>query len=370
MAYQQWNWQHKNWPHFFYNKNVIKHLELLFLKNTGTVIGVLKHLEEVAHKHFLVEILSDEAMNTSKIEGEYLDRDSVQSSIKQNLGLTTDKRKVPPAEYGVSEMMVDLYLNYHQKLTHQQLFEWHKMLTNGRRDLTNIGSYRTHEDPMQVVSGRLDRPQVHFEAPPSKNVPQEMDGFISWFNQVHSPTSDMLPLLRAGITHLYFVSIHPFEDGNGRIARALAEKSIAVSMQRPSLIALSRTIEVNRKAYYHALETNNAALDITDWVLYFAQTIVEAQQNALSQIDFLIKKTRFFDRFAHQLNDRQLKVIERLFKEGSSGFKGGLSAKNYQKIAKTSASTATRDLTDLVEKQILIKTGALKGTRYALNLVF
>ncbi len=126
-------------------------------------------------------------------------------------------------------MMVDLYLNYHQKLTHQQLFEWHKMLTNGRRDLTNIGSYRTHEEPMQVVSGRLDRPQVHFEAPPSKNVPQEMDDFISWF----SPDSDMLPLLRAGITHLYFVSIHPFEDGNGRIARALAEKSISMSIQKP-----------------------------------------------------------------------------------------------------------------------------------------
>ncbi len=164
MAYQQWNWQHKNWPNFSYKENVIKDL-----KNTDTVIGVLKHLEEVAHKHFLVEILSDEAMNTSKIEGEYLDRDNVQSSIKQNLGLTTDKRKVPLAEYSVSEMMVDLYLNYHQNLTHQQLFEWQKVLTNGRRDLTNIGSYRTHEGPIQVVSSRLDRPQVHFEAPPSRN---------------------------------------------------------------------------------------------------------------------------------------------------------------------------------------------------------
>lgn len=368
MAYKKWNWQHKNWPKFTYNTQNIKDLELLFSKNTGTVIGVLKHLEEVSHNNFLIEILSDEAMNTSKIEGEYLDRDSLQSSIKQNLGLTTDKRKVPPAEYGISEMMVNLYLNYHQRLTHQQLFEWHKMLTNGRRDLTNIGCYRTHIEPMQVVSGRLDKPQVHFEAPPSKNVFQEMDNFISWFNQAHSQDSTMLPLLRAGITHLYFVSIHPFEDGNGRIGRALAEKSIAMSMHRPSLIALSRTIEANKKAYYHALETYNSTLDITGWLLYFAQTIVEAQQNTLSQIDFLIKKTKFFDRFSNQLNNRQLKVIQRLFKEGTSGFKGGLSADNYKRIAKTSASTATRDLADLVEKQILIKTGALKSTRYYLNL--
>ncbi|WP_321347837.1 Fic family protein [uncultured Draconibacterium sp.] len=370
MAYNVWNWMLKDWPQFSYDAKALEALEYQFSENSGTVFGVLKHVQEESKDNFLVEVLSDEAIKTSEIEGEYLNRDSVQSSIKKNLGLAIEKRKIPPAEFGISEMMVDLYLNYDKTLTHEQLFSWHKMITNGRRDIKDIGCYRTHEDPMQVVSGRLDLPKVHFEAPPSKIVPDEMEKFVSWFNQMHQKdvNQKLLPLAKAGIAHLYFVSIHPFEDGNGRIGRAIAEKSIAQSTLRPSLISLSSTIDANKKSYYAFLEKSNTTLEITDWLVYFSKTILEAQEHTLKRIDFLIEKTRFFDRFSSQLNERQLKVVKRLFDAGHKGFKGGLSANNYQTIAKTSASTATRDLQDLINKQILIKTGTLKSTRYFLNI--
>ncbi len=369
MARNIWNWQLKDWPHFSYDDNALKQLELKFSQNIGTVLGAFKHVKDNDKEQFIVEILSNEALKTSEIEGEYLDRDSIQSSIKKNLGLTTDKKKIAAAEYGISEMMVDLYRNYHSPLAHKQLFNWHKMLTNGRRDLADIGVYRTHEDAMQVVSGRLDRPTVHFEAPPSHKMQHEMEQFISWFNTMHSKTEkSILPIAKAGIAHLYFVSIHPFEDGNGRIARAIAEKSISQSLGQPALISLSKTIEANKKAYYESLENNNKTCNITDWLLYFGQTILDAQVETLKLIDFLIEKAKFFDRFNALMNERQLKIVKRLFDSGHQGFEGGLSAENYTRIAKTSASTATRDLKDMVGKKMLFKTGELKSTRYWLKL--
>lgn len=295
MAYNVWNWRLKDWPQFSYDAKALEALEYQFSENSGIVFGVLKHVQEESKDNFLVEVLSDEAIKTSEIEGEYLNRDSVQSSIKKNLGLAVEKRKIPPAEFGISEMMVDLYLNYDKTLTHEQLFSWHKMITNGRRDIKDIGCYRTHEDPMQVVSGRLDLPKVHFEAPPSKIVPDEMEKFVSWFNQIHQKdvNQKLLPLTKAGIAHLYFVSIHPFEDGNGRIGRAIAEKSIALSTLRPSLISLSSTIDANKKSYYAFLEKSNTTLEITDWLVYFSKTILEAQEHTLKRIDFLIEKPGF-----------------------------------------------------------------------------
>lgn len=370
MSYKIWNWLFKNWPHFSYDKEALEKLELQFSQNTGTVFGAIKHIEGVSKDDLLVEILSNEAIKTSEIEGEILNRASIQSSIKKNLGFTTDSHKVPPAEYGISEMMVDLYLNFDKRLNHNQLFEWHKMITNGRRDLTDIGKYRTHESPMQVVSGRLDKPTVHFEAPPSNKMKTEMEQFISWFNEIHHPdNTSMLPLAKAGLTHLYFVCIHPFEDENGRIGRALAEKSIALSTGQPTLISLSHTIEAHKKAYYNSLEANNTTLEITDWLHYFGKTILDAQQDTLKRIDFIVEKTKFFDRHKSQLNERQLKVILRLFEAEHTGFEGGLSAKNYIKITKTSESSATRDLKDLTDKKILIKTGELKSSRYKLHFL-
>jgi Fic family protein len=175
-------------------------------------------------------------------------------------------------------------------------------------------------------------------------------------------------LTRAGLAHLHFVSVHPFEDGNGRIARALAEKSLAQSMGQPSLIALAYTIERSRKAYYAALERNNKDIEVTDWLTYFAETILEAQRNTTERVDFYIARTKLYEKLRGKLNERQEKVLARMFREGIDGFKGGLSAENYISITKTSRATATRDLQDLVDKRALTKTGELRHTRYHLSL--
>ena len=280
-----------------------------------------------------------------------------------------DNRRVGPAESGIAEMMTNLFLNFAQPLSHAMLFDWHRMLSNGRRDLNDVGCYRTHEDPMQVVSGALGESKIHFEAPPSKQVPKEMEAFVAWWVSTQPGATHPLPALtRCGIAHLYFVSIHPFEDGNGRIGRAVAEKSLAECLGQPTLIALSQTIERHRKSYYDALELSNKDIEITEWLVYFARVVLEAQEYSIRMIDFLIEKTKLYDQLRGRLNERQEKVLKRMFREGLGGFEGGLSAENYIKITGTSRATATRDLQDLVDLGALLKTGELKSTRYYLNI--
>lgn len=360
----KWNWQQKDWPDFTYEGAKIDVLEKQFLQGSGVFMGAFKHLSNDDKNNLKIDLISNEAIKTSEIEGEYLNRDSLQSSIRKAFGVESDNRKIPPAEKGIADMMIDLYESFNKKLSHKALFTWHEMLCTGRRDLHDIGKYRTHDEPMQVISGPLHKPNIHFEAPLSSKVKQKMDRFIKWFNE----SKDRLnPLTRASIAHLYFVCIHPFEDGNGRIGRAIAEKALAESLGYPTLIALSYTIEKHKKAYYKALEKANKRNEITGWIIYFAKTIVEAQQYTQSKIEFLIAKTKFFDAFQNQLNDRQAKVILRIFKEGIDGFEGGLSADNYIKITSTSRATATRDLRELVEIGAFTKTGELKSTRYYLK---
>ena len=336
----KWNWEHKDWPKFRYKKEEIEKLETSFSYSSGLVFGVYKHLDKKNQESLTVELISTEALKTSEIEGEILNRDSLQSSIKRNFGIASDARKIPAAEKGIADMMIDLYRNFDDKLSHSALFRWHKMLTNGRRDLQAIGKYRNDSEPMQIVSGRLDEPKIHFEAPPSKQVKKEMDEFIAWFNNSKDSTP---PLARAAIAHLYFVSIHPFEDGNGRIARALAIKALSQSIKQPLLTSLSATIQHSRKKYYKALEDNNQQLEITDWLLYFGKTFLESQNHTQKLIEFLLTKAQLFESLKNQINDRQEKVLTRIFAEGLNGFEGGLSAENYIKITKTSRATLNND---------------------------
>ncbi len=266
-------------------------------------------------------------------------------------------------------MMIDVYETFADALTHDTIYRWHRMFTKGRRDLIDIGRYRTFSDAMLVVSGPLHRPLVHFEAPPSQQVMHEMVGFIKWFQDTAPDGRSPLPALtRAGIAHLYFVCIHPLEDGNGRIGRAIAEKALAQSFGQPTLIALSHTIQKHKKAYYDALEHNNKDIEITDWLVYFSKTVLQAQLHTQSMIDFVIEKTKLYDKARGLLNERQEKLLTRMFREGPEGFMGGLSVKNYLSITGASRATATRDLQDLVEKNILTRTGELKSTRYHLNI--
>lgn len=359
----QWNWQQKDWPNFTYDEAAIASLEKRFLQESGVLRGAFTHIDEAEKKQLTIELISTEALKTSEIEGELLSRDSVQSSIRRHFGLTTDNRKIPAAEKGIAELMLHLHENFADPLTHQTLHKWHEMLCMGRRDLKTIGAYRIHPEPMEVISGPLHKPVVHFEAPPSEQMPREMERFVTWFNQDTKTPA----LTKAAIAHLYFVCIHPFEDGNGRIGRALVEKLLAQALGYPTLIALSSQIGCGRKRYYEMLEQSNKQNKVTEWVTYFAVLILEAQAETLRHVDFLISKTKFFDRFRDQLNERQKKAILRLFEAGPNGFEGGLSASNYRAITGSPPATVTRDLHDLVEKGALAKTGELKGARYWLN---
>lgn len=365
----KWNWELPDWPDFKYDGSSFSALEPRFLTASGVLLGSYKYLDEEEQTSLKIELMSEEALKTSEIEGEYLNRESLQSSIRHQFGLPTEHGRIPQTEQGVAKMTVNVYETWDRTLSNQTLFKWHSMLMQGRQDMVDVGGYRTSNDPMQVVSGHVGKRKVHFEAPPSVRMSTEMSRFVTWFNLTSPQGKQPLPaLVRSGIAHLYFVSIHPFEDGNGRIGRAISEKALSQNLGRPTVIALARTIEARRKHYYAALERANRRLEITEWLHYFADTILEAQAYTIRCVDFLIGKARFFDRLGDRLNARQQKVLSRMFAEGLEGFKGGLSAENYISIAKTSASTATRDLKDLVEKGALIRTGKLKHTRYRLNV--
>ena len=366
-----WNWQQADWPHFRYRFEALTALESHFLLQSGKLYGAFKHLNPDEKQSLTINLISDEAQKTAEIEGEYLNRGSLQSSIRRQFGLNTDHRQVSASEQGHAEMMVNLYESYATPLTHETLFSWHASLTSGRRDLAEMGSYRVHAEPMQVVSGPIHEPIIHFEAPPSTRVKWEMDAFVRWFNASAPDGDNPLPALaRAGIAHLYFVSIHPFEDGNGRIGRAIAEKALAQCLGQASLIALAFTLERKRKDYYSALEQANRKNEVTAWLLYFAKTVMEAEARTVERIDFLIAKAKFHERFRGAFNERQEKTIARLFEEGPGGFVGGLSAEKYIRITKTSRATATRDLAELVSIGALKKTGQLKSTRYQINYSF
>ncbi|MFZ5682749.1 MAG: Fic family protein [Pseudomonadota bacterium] len=364
-----WNWEKPDWPKFTFDSKALEAFETRFLVKSGEFLGAFKHVGQDDRDMLKIELISDEAIKTSEIEGEILRRESVQCSLRQQFGLEGDDTNVNEAEHGIAEMMADLYKRFAPPLTHDMLFEWHKMLMSGDRQIQDIGSYRTHLEPMQVVTPIAGRPKVHFVAPLSNSIGKEMDAFIIWFNDTAPERKNPLPALtRAGIAHLYFVCVHPFEDGNGRIGRAIAEKSLAENLGQPTLIALAYTIERKRRLYYEALERNNKDLEITDWLKYFALTILEAQENTINRVDFYVAKAKFYERLRGQFNERQEKVVARMFREGIDGFKGGLSAENYISITKTSRATATRDLQNLVEMGAFTKTGELRHTRYELNL--
>ena len=364
-----WNWQKPDWPDFSWNEALFRKAEERFLVETGIFVGTLKHLLPHDREQFVAEAMSVEAVTTSEIEGEILDRASVQSSIRGQLGLDAGNLRVKPAEQGIAEMMVDLYRSFAEPLSHEMLFSWHRMLTKGRRDLKHIGRYREDAEPMQVVSGAPYSPRVHFEAPPSAKAPKEMTRFAKWFNRTGPGGASPLPALtRAGIAHLYFESIHPFEDGNGRIGRAISEKALAQGLGQPTLTVLAATILSRRKAYYAALEAANRENEITHWLLWFAAAAIEAQRRTEAGIEFLIDKTRLLDRLRGQLNQRQEKTLLQMLREGPEGFQGGLSASHYERITGASPATTTRDLTDLVSQGALTRSGERRHARYALTI--
>lgn len=366
-----YNWQRADWPDFRYDLSGIEEKLYLFSEKTGLITGLFKALPEEARTEAIIELMVSEAIKTSEIEGEYLSRKDVMSSIKKALGLSTTDMVIDKRSQGIGKLMIDVRETYSLPLSKEQLFQWHKELFATDRYILK-GAWRDHPETMQVVSGAMGKEIVHFEAPPPERVPAEMERFIRWFNDTGPGGSNKIlkSPVRCAIAHLYFETIHPFEDGNGRIGRVIAEKALSQGMGRPALLSLSRTIEDNRKLYYDALQRAQSSLNTTPWISYFTDVILQAQEYAEMQIDFTISKAKFFDRFKSEMNQRQLKLIVRVFEEGPNGFEGGINTSKYVSITKSPNITASRDLQDMLNKGIIVPFDSAGGrsTKYKLNL--
>lgn len=326
-----YNWQQPGWPSFSYDVSEVEDMLFEFAELTGHVSGMLKTLPEAVQLEAVLDMMVAEAIKTSEIEGEYLRRQDVVSSIRNNLGLNqTPEATQDKMAQGAGELMADARKTYADALTAEKLFQWHTMLLKEQKQIC-VGAWRSHEEPMQVVSGALGKEKVHFEAPPSSRIPDEMSRFIQWFNQTAPGGDDEIRKapVRSAVAHLYFETLHPFEDGNGRIGRAIAEKALSQTLGRPVLLSLSRTIEADKKAYYNALEQAQKSNEITSWVAYFVSVILTSQKEAIALVEFILKKSKFFDRFKNMLNERQLKAIRKMLDAGPEGFEGGMNARKY-----------------------------------------
>lgn len=366
----KYNWQQKDWRQFSFDKDIIEEQLFLLAEKIGTLKGSSTALSEKTKNEILIDTLVSEAIKTSEIEGEFLNRIDVMSSIKNNLGLQPKIDNIRDAHAkGMAKLVTEIHQNYEKLLTTQDLFDWHTLVIPPKSRI-HTGVWRTHEDPMQVVSGSLGKTIVHFEAPPSAIVAAEMEQFIQWVHDTAPGGKKEIKQapIRAAISHLYFESIHPFEDGNGRVGRAISEKIFLQSIGHPLTISLSQSIESDRKAYYNALKTGQASNEITHWISFFINVIIDALDKSINRIDFTLKKTNLFDTFNSHLNERQIKVINKMLSFGKIGFEGGMTAKKYMSITKVSKATATRDLQKLQELGVFKEIG--KGRNTAYEIIF
>ncbi len=362
-----YNWQQDDWPQFTYSPSGLEEDLILFVEQMGRHGGLLKGLSTEAKTEAVTDALISEAIKTSEIEGEFLSRHDVRSSIFNQLGLNFPAEVVKDVRAeGVAELLVHIDKTIDSRLSQRELFSWHRMLMKGNQ-LVDVGKWRKGGDPMQIVSGRIDKPKVHFEAPLLKDVPAEMKGFVKWFNAGSKSVLKDAPV-RAALTHLYFESIHPFEDGNGRIGRALSDKVLSQSMGQPTLLSLSRAIESDKKSYYTALEKAQRSNEVTNWIRYFLKLILHAQKQSEELVDFILAKTTFLDLHANELNQRQRHVVDRMLRAGPEGFEGGMNARKYKSLTKASKATATRDLQKLVDLDVFTPEGGGRSVRYSLNI--
>ncbi|MFV5367378.1 Fic family protein [Acinetobacter junii] len=371
--YDDWIWKQPNWTTFTWKDENILPLTRHIHQKIGILLGQSQHNPE--KEQLTLDNLIANLVSSSAIENETLNVYSLRSSLARHLGVSLDQ-PYPSSERsdGLANIMLDALNNFEQDLSVERLLQWHQWLFN-ETDWTmqriRIGQLRGHE-PMQVVSGRMDYPTVHFEAPPRDALEQRLDEFIQWFNTSRNNTL-LDPLIRAGITHLWFVTLHPFDDGNGRITRTLTDLALAqMDQQSIRLYAMSPVILNKRKSYYEILEaTQKSDSDITDWLLWFLQALNESLEQTLKRIERTLRKSTFWQVFSEMdLHEGQRKVLNRLLDGGENGFKHGISASQYQKVAKVSRATATRHLTDLLEKGCIVKLeGGGRNTRYQVKLI-
>ena len=375
-------WQHKQWPNFAYDSEKLSTLAYQYAKQMAKLSGNLLNTDFDDVLTAQLDLMVDEAINTSLIEGENLNPASVRSSLQNYLNLTPTPINVADAKAeGLAALIVDVRKNFHKPLSKELLFNWHQMVLVGfedsilHSDLT-VGQWRNSPEPMQIVSGPIGYERVHYQAPNSTDLDQLMTAFLDWFNN----SSQSIPgVIRAGIAHLWFEVIHPFDDGNGRIGRAIIEYALAQDLGAPVVLSMSTHIEKNKKDYYQHLNqasccdadelNNKGALDITPWLVWFIETLMAAQKDAESKMEVIFQKTQFWQRHKHtDLSSRQVTAVNKMFKAGKEGFPNGISAQKYAALAKCAKATATRDLGDLVTKGCLSVEGVGRGIRYFIQL--
>jgi len=362
--HQAWIWQQADWPHFHWDQGALSSVLARARLAQGKLSGALQLLNPDLTLNAVAAILVEDGVTTSAIEGELLELEAVRSSVARCLGLPTAGLPMPPRPVdGLIEVLLDATQNFLMPLTLPRLYGWQAALfPTGYSGLHPIltGSLRGDE-PMQVVSAPVGREKIHFVAPPRAGLEQEVEKFLQWFNA--APT-DLNGLLRAGLAHFWFVTLHLFEDGNGRLARAITDLALAQDEhQSMRLFSLSAQLLRERENYYALLErTQKGGLDVTEWLSWFLVQVESAAVAAGKTLEATLAKAKFWLR--HQqthLNERQRKVLNRLLDAGENGFEGGMTTRKYVSLAKTSRATAYRELTDLVEKNCLSQTD--KGGR-------
>ena len=367
-----WIWQQPSWPHFTWQADALAPPLRACSQAQGRLLGMLGAVGSDTEVQSSLDAMLQNIVTSSAIEGEQLNVGSVRSSLARRLGLNEEGRTTSRSE-GLAELLLDATRAYQQPLDLQRLFTWHGWLFPSDDHLLarplRIGMLRG-EEPMQVVSGRLDRPTVHFEAPARAGLEAQLDNFLGWFESSRSDAS-LDPFLRAGIAHFWFVTLHPFDDGNGRLTRAITDLALAQGEQQAiRFYAMSASILDDRAGYYRILEASQkGTLDITDWLQWFLATLLKSLEQALVRIDRVLVKARFWQAHHSQaLSAEQIKVLNRLLDGGERGFENGISAAQYQAVAKVSKATATRHLSDLVEKGCLARLpGGGRSTRYQIQ---
>jgi len=375
MKKQKWIWEYDEYPNFKYDKEKLEPLLRDIIYEQGKLKFFMLLMDKKSSKYSIAKALEEEIIASCEIEGEILNCQSVRSSIKQKLGLESQQHyKALKKEDNYVDILIDANTNYDENLTLDKLFGWHHaMFEKGYSGFSKIkvAQFRG-EGAMQVVSGDYGKEKIHYEAPPHDTLENEMNNFIKWFNE--TPTT----LEKAAINHLWFVIIHPFDDGNGRITRALTDRVLSKLEQSSfsKIYTMSKSIYEDRKGYYEALDKTtgrfkkNDPLDITYWMEWFFKTLHHALLDAQKQLNYIVEKTKFWD--AHrenELNARQIKVLNRLLDIGSENFKGDLTKAKYVKITDTAETNASRDISDLLAKGCIKKVeGTIgRGTRYTIN---
>ncbi len=363
-------WQSKDWPSWRFDLAALADPLAEVSRAQGLLMGRLADVGMALRNQASLAALTEDVVKTSEIEGEQLNVDSVRSSIARRLGV--DIGALAPADRhvdGVVEMVLDATANSHLPVSQQRLFGWHAALfPTGYSGLSKIhvGGWRDDSGgPMQVVSGPVGRQRVHFEAPQADCLDMEARRFLDWLNSA----SKEPPLLKAGLGHLWFVTLHPFDDGNGRIARAIGDLLLARADGSPQrFYSLSAEIQRERKAYYDILErTQKQSMDVTEWLAWFLTTLHRAVENSQHTLDTVLTKARFWQHWAATpLNERQVMLLNRLL----DGFDGKLTSSKWATIAKCSPDTALRDINELIARKVLRKTDAGgRSTSYDLNVL-